>query len=394
MTWPQILVASLTLLACMIWLAALLITISGMRRIRLLSDIRSQPPDVWPRVSVIIPACNEADNIEAAVQSHLQSTYPDIEFVIVDDRSTDGTSRIVDRLAENDPRIQVFHITELPENWLGKVHAMQTGQQEATGQWLLFTDADVHIRPDTLTKTIAFAESEQKDFLTVIPRFLPTGNPFLDAAATQSIYGIFAGARVWNVEDPNARQVAGFGAFILVRRSAFEKTRGFEWLRLEVADDLGIGLLMKQSGARCSLLNARDDVSLHFYGSIAEIKSSHEKGGFAIMGRYSLARLFIFAMLFLALDLLPFAGFLPVGVPWLPVLWIIAVAFRIGVLGVFVYPIKRPILSAILFPMGSLIHNLLLIRSGFVGWRNQGVLWRGTFYPVDLLRKGQRVRFP
>ncbi len=394
MTVTQILVVSLTLLGCVAWGIGLFVTVKGMRRVRLLTDMEPELPATWPRVSVIIPACNEADHVEAAMQSHQQTAYPNIEFVLVDDRSTDGTSQIVDRLAVKDARVRALHIEELPEGWLGKVHAMHVGQQEATGEWLLFTDADVHIAPETLTRTIAFCEAEQQDFLTVIPRFLSTGNVLLDAAATLSIYGIFAGGQVWNVDDPKARQVAGFGAFLLVRRSVFDRTEGLSWLRLEVADDLGVGLLMKQAGAKCSLLNARDDVSLYFYNSLAEIRSSHEKAGFAIIGRYRLGRMIAFGLLSLFFDFLPFLGFLPIGVSWLPVLGMAGVILRIAVLGVFVCRIGRPMLSAILFPVGSLINNLLLIRSGFVGWRNGGIRWRGTFYPTDMLRQGQRVRFP
>ena len=390
----QILVVLFTILGAVTWGLGLFLTREGMRRIRLLSDIHETPPATWPRVSVIVAACNEADHVDAAMQSHLHTTYPNIEFVLVDDRSTDGTSDIVDQLAMADKRIRSIHITELPKGWLGKVHAMHVGQQAATGDWLLFTDADVHIAPETLAKTIAFCEGEQRDFLTVIPRFRPTGNLVLDAAATLSIFGIFAGGQVWNVENPGARQVAGFGAFLLVRRRVFEQTEGFAWLRLEVADDLGVGLLMKRAGANCSVLNARDYVSLTFYNSFAEIRSSHEKGGFAIIGRYRLGRMMAFALISVFFDLLPFFGFLPVGVTWLPVVGVAAVALRIAVLGLFMRQIGGQMRTALVFPVGSLFNNFLLLRSGFIGWRHGGIRWRGTFYPTKLLRLGQRVRFP
>lgn len=394
MTTIQIIVVVFTFLGVMIWGLGLFITYKGMRKIRLLSDIQQIPPITWPRVSIIVPACNEAAHLNAAMQMHLQTTYPNIEFVLVDDRSTDGTSDIVDQIAAADSRIRSIHITDLPEGWLGKVHAMHVGQQAATGDWLLFTDADVHIAPATLERTISFCEEEQRDYLTVIPHFQSTGNILLDAAATLSIYGIFAGAQVWNVEDPQTRQVAGFGAFLLVRRSLFEQTEGFAWLRLEIADDLGVGLLMKEAGAKCSILNARDHVSLTFYNSFAEIRSSHEKGGFAIIGRYGLARIVAFTLVSVFFDFLPFIGFLPVGVPWLPFLGVAAVVLRIAVLGLFSRQIGRQIRSTLVFPVGSLLNNFLLLRSGFIGWRNGGIKWRGTFYPTDLLRQGQRVLFP
>jgi hypothetical protein len=151
---------------------------------------------------------------------------------------------------------------------------------------------------------------------------------------------------------------------------------------------------MKQAGAKCSLLNARHHVSLNFYRSFAELRNSHEKGGFAIIGRYRLGRMIAFGLASIFFDFLPFLGFLPVGVTWLPLAGLAALLMRIAVLAVFVYEIGRPILSAILFPIGSLINNLLLMRSGFVGWRNGGIRWRGTFYSTDTLRTGQRVRFP
>ncbi len=244
MTPVQLSVAVLTLLASGMWGIALLITWRGMRRVRLLGEVAVTPPPAWPRVSVIIPACNEAERLEAALQRQLRTTYSDVEFITIDDRSTDGTGRIIDRLAAGDRRLKPLHIRDLPRGWLGKVYAMHRGQQEATGQWLLFTDADVHIAPETLKQAVAFCEAEKRDYLTLIPHFLSTGNLLLDAAATLSIYGIFAGGRAWNVDKPEARQVAGFGAFILVRRRMLEQTAGLAWLRLEIADDLGLGLLM------------------------------------------------------------------------------------------------------------------------------------------------------
>ncbi len=124
------------------------------------------------------------------------------------------------------------------------------------------------------------------------------------------------------------------------------------------------------------------------------MRSSHEKGGFAIIGRFSPIRMTAFALVSLLFDFIPFLGFLPLGLFWLPLLGMTALCLRIAVLAVFIYPLRRPLLSALLFPAGSLINNWLLLRSGLVGWRNGGIQWRGTFYPTKILRNGQRVRFP
>src|SRR6185503_6720653 len=126
------------------WLFTGMLGVVSMWTMPVLARQRSPDPPRWPKLSIIIPACNEAASIEAAVTSRLAQDYPDFEVCVIDDRSTDGTGAIVDRLAEGDPRVRAVHITELPEGWLGKVHALHRGVSIATGEWLLLSDADVH----------------------------------------------------------------------------------------------------------------------------------------------------------------------------------------------------------------------------------------------------------
>src|ERR1700693_4382257 len=111
-----------------------------------------EPPAVWPKVSIIVPARDEAEKIEAAMRSKLAIDYPDFELLAVDDRSQDQTGAILDRLAAEDPRLCVIHLTSLPEDWLGKSHAMQVAASHAQGEFVLFTDADVFFSPDLLRK--------------------------------------------------------------------------------------------------------------------------------------------------------------------------------------------------------------------------------------------------
>src|SRR5262245_16111737 len=98
--------------------------------------------DQWPAVSLIAPARNEERHIEAAVRSLVKIDYPNLEITIVNDRSTDGTATILDRLAAEFPQLNVVHLTELPAGWLGKNHALHLGASRSHGEWLLFTDAD------------------------------------------------------------------------------------------------------------------------------------------------------------------------------------------------------------------------------------------------------------
>jgi len=145
--------AALTLLAAALWSA---IVVSLTRVWLFLPRLDAVPPDPpggrWPRVSVVVPSRDEAEAIEAAAQSLLVQDYPELELIAVDDRSSDGTGAILDRLAAADRRLGVVHVDALPEDWLGKNHACHRGAERATGEWLLFTAGDVVFAPGALRR--------------------------------------------------------------------------------------------------------------------------------------------------------------------------------------------------------------------------------------------------
>ncbi|MEK7768052.1 MAG: glycosyltransferase family A protein, partial [bacterium] len=143
------------LAACGWWAGMALVIRRHVAGLRSLGDEAAPEPAAWPRLSVLVPACNEADTLEPALETLLRSDYPDLEVILVDDRSTDGTGAVVDRLAARDARIVPVHVAALPPGWLGKVHAMHVALPHATGEWLLFSDADVHAAPDTIRRAVA-----------------------------------------------------------------------------------------------------------------------------------------------------------------------------------------------------------------------------------------------
>ncbi len=363
----------------------------GMPRLVELAD---PAPETWPRLSVIVPARDEAEKLPAAAATLLAADYPDLEIVFVDDRSTDGTGEIIDRLAGGDGRVRALHVGELPPGWLGKVHALERGLAASTGAFVLFTDADVHFRPQTFRKAVAHCHADRLDHLAVLPECWPAGFA-VDALVSVFVrqFLVFI-VRPWSIGRPGSRAYAGIGAFNLVRRSALEATEGLGWLRREVADDMGLGLLMKRSGARCALVAGFGSVGLRWYRSVPEAARGAEKA-YASAWRFRLLRPVIDAAIVLALELSPLLTLLPLAFAPLR-----AVGYAgLAVLGAFACTAvclgrwaRAPLLPILAGPVIAPLLVALTFRAALVGRRRGGVCWRGTLYATEMLRGGNRVR--
>lgn len=361
------------------------------RRVPVLRQATSLHPPAWPRLSIIVPACNEEETIEPAVRSLLAEDYPDLEIMLIDDRSTDGTGEIVDRLAASDPRVRPVHVTALPDGWLGKVHALHQGVLRASGEWLLMMDADVHLRRGALRAVIAYAEAHRLDHVAAGPDIVSRG-VLLRAAVAAFLRTFCVTMRVWAVADPRSRAFIGVGAFNLVRRAAFDRTEGFPWLRLEVADDVGLGLMMKRSGARSAFVSARDWMSVEWYRSLADVARGGEKA-FASVGQCSAVRMAAVCALSAGLESAPVVALLLGRVPGLAplgCLMLACAAASVALLRRF----SGPVWPGLLFPLAVPLSVVLLLRSAWLGWRRGGIVWRGTLYPSAMLRGRMRVRFP
>lgn len=391
MSVPVALVVAWAVLAAISSVLLLHGTIMLVRRCPQLGELRSPDLPSWPSLSVVVPACNEARTIERALASLLALDYPGLEIVLVDDRSTDGTGAIVKRLAASDRRISAVDVRELPAGWLGKVHALQRGLERAHGELVLFTDADIEFAPGALRRAVAWMEARRLDHLAVLAEVrLPSF--WVGVCLCSALRGILALARPWEAMDPRSAKAIGTGAFNLVRRAAFERTPGFEWLRLEVADDIGLGLMMKRSGGQPGLVLGRGQVLHEAYPTLADAVCGLEKNGFAQAARFSPWRGLAMSVLAVVGSLGVFAAFLPVGVPWL---WVVGasglVAF--GVASIIIARAFRAPLAYVLpsLPLGDFVMAYVVARATVLGVRRGGLVWRGTMYPTELLRDGRRV---
>lgn len=378
---------------CAWWLWLLIGTIRVARTVPVLARVNPPVPDVWPRLSLVVAACNEADHLEAAVSSLLGQDYPDLEVVLVDDRSTDGTGAIADRVAAADGRLRVLHVGELPDGWLGKVHALDRGAEAARGEWLLFTDADVHFAPGTLRRAVALAVHRGADHVAAIPDIWPA-NPLVEAVTAMFLRTFPVVTRAWAIEDPGSTAFIGIGAFNLVRRAALERTAGFEWLRLEVGDDMGLGMMLKESGAKSCLVSGTGLIGLYWYRNLGEMARGLEKA-YASVGRCSLGRMVAAGLVVAALEWAPLVMLAPLGVPGLWVAGTVMLVLMAAVAVIQRCSLGQPrVATLLLSPVAALVSLVLTVRSGWLGFRRGGVVWRGTLYPSALVRAGRRIHFP
>lgn len=387
--WEFILLAS-----CVLWICGLVYLSWAAFRLAQFHRLQFNPPQEWPALSVIIPACDEAANIESAVETLLRQDYPNFELILVDDRSTDGTGAIIDRLAARDRRIHALHVQVLPDGWLGKVHALERAVEIANGDWLLFTDADVHFAAGTLRRAVGWAADRRLDHLALAPLSLQP-SLLLDIVVQSFMLLFLIGTRAAGLNRPGSRGIAGVGAFNLIRRAAFQRTPGFSWLRLEPCDDIGLGLMIKRAGGRSFFAFAQRHLTVVWYGSLAAMFKGLEKNLFGATANYrwwvTLVQVIgIFTMaaapvvaLFLGLTdkhgLLLYAGLIALALQWTFSLAVTTEGWR-----------SR--LSLMLAPVGLWMIGAMMAHAAWKCLAHNGIDWRGTHYPLNQLRNGQRVK--
>ena len=382
---------------CGLWIYAVIYMRRSVACMPLLRDVpvpASVDGNEWPTLSIIIPACNEARHIEAALKSLMTLDYPSLEVIVINDRSSDSTGEIIDRLATSDQRVRAIHIESLPKGWLGKVHAMHRGVQQASGDWYLFTDADVYFEPSMLKRAISYAQHHELNHLTCLPEIMP-GAFWLDVTVRSFSLLFSVSTRLFSVNRENSKWPVGIGAFNLVEAEVFRLTPGFEWLRMEPADDLGLGTMLKNAGAGTHLIHGDDLLRVAWYSNVGEMIRGLEKNSFGPGANYSYARqlaIVVFLWLFSVMPALSvLAGFyspdpILLGAGGLAILTTIVVSLLM--------PRKSPreVAAYLLLPIGVLLMSVIMLRAAYLCLRNGGIDWRGTHYSVAELRAGQRVR--
>ena len=357
------------------------------RRLPALAALSAAPesaasPETRIRCSVVIAARDEEARIERTIRHLLAQCGVEAEFIVVDDRSTDRTSEILRRLAKKDARVRVKRVDVLPDGWLGKCHACHVGASAATGDWILFTDADCWLKPDVIARAVRLAEHDEADHVSL------SAGTVVESLGTRAWHLMFLTSLLnWfsGVNRDRPKAYLGLGAFNLVRAAAYRQCGGYEALRLTVVDDVKLGLLLRRAGKRTRGFLGADDVECHWDTTVGSMVKIMEKNYFAITDfrvglvlADSLTAILVLCTLLiglltgtaagLAAGLSPFSLILPAGI----------LARRLG----WFWP------CAVFMPFMIPVFLYALLNSTFVTLRQGGIRWRDTFYPLDTLRAG------
>ena len=353
---------------------------------RRLADVPPERGDdaALPGISIIVPARDEAAAIEAALRRMLALDYPQLEVIAVNDRSTDATGTIMDRVAAEDSRCRVVHVSELPAGWLGKNHANALAAKQARGEFLLFTDGDVLFEPDVLRRAMAFMRANGLDHLALLP------DPMAETFGEQLLINYFTFqftllTNLPRVRDPAARDsFVGIGAFNLVRRSLYEAVGSHERLRMEVADDVLLGKLMKDAGGRQDLLLGAPLVRVKWQKGFTGVIRGLEKNAFAGL-RYSVAGVLLVTLISLAVNVLP-----PILIVTGPARWPAALFAALAMTAHTALARVNGFnpLVGLLYPVAGVVMTYTLLRSMVLALWRGGIRWRDTFYPLAELRAG------
>jgi chlorobactene glucosyltransferase len=335
-----------------------------------------------PFVSVCVPARNEERDIEACLTSLLNQNYPHFEVIVVDDNSTDNTPRIIQSLQERHANLVAIQGAALPPDWYGKPFALHQAALKARGELLLFTDADPVFQRYALTTAVRLVQKHRLDMLTLLPG--AEFGSFWERTVQPVIFAFIAAVtKFGKVNDPKSPAAMGVGAFIMLRREVYSRIGGHKTLKQVILEDIGMARLVKQSGAKIMIADAKKIYSIRMYHSFLEIWIGWRKNVFLGMKK-SIFKTFYY--------ILYVWGF--VVTPWLMAgvhLWmgsgLVWQALALAGLGMVLiakltlcHELNLEKRYALLFPLGALVVAAIMINSMIHMLFRGGAEWRGRTY--------------
>ena len=380
----------LALLTLVIWTGILIDTLMGFRKFPKLENYRHfrSFDGKEPLVSVIIAARDEGGGVMNSIGSQLNQTYHNTEWILVNDRSSDETGPCFDELAAANEHVKAVHLTEVPEGWLGKNHALYQGVKEAKGEFLVFADADVYFQPHLLSGAMSFMAETEAAHVTITPE-MTVKTYWTQAFVHFFLFGFSYYKRPWKANDDKSKHALGIGAFNLIRRDAYETIGTHEAIRMRPDDDLMLGMKVKENGLRQRVIDGTGGLAVEWYPSLKEAVKGLEKNTFAGLHYSWFMVLFALSGVFIS-QVFPFiALFITEGVTrWLYIA-VILILLVIYLRTAF-HPWRRVLKTFMVFPFSAVLFMYTIIRSVLLTVIRGGIVWRGTFYPLKDLKKQQK----
>ncbi len=341
-----------------------------------------------PRVSILIPARNEARNIEACLRSVLTQSHPAFEVLVLDDRSEDETAAIVRRHARMDARLRLLEGASPPIGWTGKSHACRQLAQAARAPWLFYLDADARLEPGALTRIAAAAEAQGDGLLTGFPRQI-VGTLAEKLIVPMMLFTVLSHLPIRQVRrSSDPRFAAAHGACLFVSRTAYDAAGGHEAVRSQLVEDIALARAVKLAGYPVTLADIHRDIYMRMYTSASEVWLGYRKNLFPGLGRSPLL-LGAILMLYAALYVLPPACFIAssagaiAGIPGAAAALLPAAAACLLGCGIKAYIDTRNGVSALyglLLPLSAACLIGLALDSWRIAVTGRGYEWKGRLY--------------
>ncbi len=366
-------------------------TVLRVRTSKHLDDELADAPADAPLVSVVVPARNEALNIERCIKSILSTTYPRVEVIVVDDHSTDATAAIVRELARGEERLRLVQNEPLPPGWFGKQWACDNGARRSHGDLILFADADTFHSPDLITRSVNAITRRNADLFSVAGRQEIVS--FWEKVIQPQIFAIMAvryGGTETMTRSPRVTDKIANGQCLFVRRLTYEKLGGHALVRSHVGDDMMMAQRFFAAGKTVVGVLGIGQLSTRMYRSLSELIDGWGKNVFAAgIDSVPLGRIGKFMFPFF-LPLSPLVGVLPAAILLLGLvaplptdltLWAGLSQVSLLVWWFYVYRlIDESPFYALLSPLGAAMTSYIFLRAVARGKR---VEWKGREYVAE-----------
>ncbi len=369
------------------WILTPIVASLRMARSTSLDEESAAAPANGPSVTVIVPARNEQRNIAACVRSILASTYTGFHVIVVDDHSTDDTGPIARAMEMADARLTVIESPDLPTDWFGKQWACQTGANAATGEILVFMDADARASNDLVTRSVNGMLRTRADFYSVLgdQEMVTFWERLVQMQVFTALMTRFGGTEIVNQAKKASAKIAN-GQYLMVHRATYDEFGGHALVRGYVAEDLMLAQRYFELGKRTVLVMGRKQLSTRMYTSLAELVGGWRKNLFA-GGRHSMPlgrRASVLAPLLLPLPfVMQLAPPLVLGIALLfrlpaAQLWgLITTGATLATWLLYYRVARQPVAYALLFPLGAAVALYISVSAVIRGSR---VEWKGREY--------------